>query len=154
MRVRSSDQYVSCCAHKAQCPILSALSPFFPPSIFRSPYTAGTCDKNHSWHIVESPNRNLALSFAAGNATIWKPSPTTPLCSIAVTKIVSSVLERNGVPGAAAGLVTGGKTVGERVVGDSGVDMGKAILRACMRSSQLMVLNQCLSLEVNTSGAK
>ncbi|EAU84047.2 succinate-semialdehyde dehydrogenase [Coprinopsis cinerea okayama7 len=59
---------------------------------------------------------NLALSLAAGNATIWKPSPTTPLCSIATTKIIARVLEDNGIPGAVASLVTGGKEAGEAVV--------------------------------------
>lgn len=68
--------------------------------------------------------RNLALSLAAGNATLWKPSPSTPLCSIAVTKIVSSVLERNGIPGAVAGLVTGGKDAGAAVVESHLVDLG------------------------------
>ncbi|KAI0943150.1 hypothetical protein AcV7_002377 [Taiwanofungus camphoratus] len=66
---------------------------------------------------------NLALSLAAGNATLWKPSPSTPLCSIAVTKIVSRVLEKNGIPGAVAGLVTGGKHVGEGIVESRDVDM-------------------------------
>ncbi|EKM57079.1 uncharacterized protein PHACADRAFT_119267 [Phanerochaete carnosa HHB-10118-sp] len=66
---------------------------------------------------------NLALSLAAGNATLWKPSPTTPLCSVAVTKIVSSVLERNNIPGAVAGLVVGGKNVGEAVVESEHVNM-------------------------------
>jgi len=66
---------------------------------------------------------NFAISMAVGNATIWKPSPSTPLCSIAVTKIVSGVLEKNGVPGAAAGLVTGGKDVGEALVQSRDVDM-------------------------------
>ena len=65
--------------------------------------------------------------MAAGNATIWKPSPSTPLCSIAVTKIVGGVLEKNGVPGAVAGLVTGGKDVGEALVQSRDVDMGKHI---------------------------
>lgn len=69
--------------------------------------------------------RNLSLSLAAGNATLWKPSPSTPLCSIAVTKIISSVLERNGIPGAVAGLVIGGKDVGEAVVESTEVDMGE-----------------------------
>jgi aldehyde dehydrogenase family 7 member A1 len=68
--------------------------------------------------------RNLSISLAAGNATLWKPSPTTPLCSIAVTKIVSGVLEKNGLPGAIAGLVTGGKDIGEAVVQSKDVDMG------------------------------
>lgn len=66
---------------------------------------------------------NLALSLAAGNATIWKPSPSTPLCSIAVTKIVSAVLEKNGISGAVAGLVTGGKDVGEALVESSDVNL-------------------------------
>ena len=67
---------------------------------------------------------NLSISLAAGNATLWKPSPTTPLCSIATTKIVSKVLEKNGLPGAVAGLVTGGQIVGETVVGSKDIDMG------------------------------
>ncbi|KAF8892942.1 NAD-aldehyde dehydrogenase [Infundibulicybe gibba] len=66
---------------------------------------------------------NLALSLAAGNATIWKPSPTTPLCSIAVTNIVSKVLESNGVPGAAAGLATGGKDIGEAITESKDVEL-------------------------------
>lgn len=68
--------------------------------------------------------RNLALSLAAGNATIWKPSPTTPLCSIAVTQIVSRVLEANGIPGAVAALVTGGKDTGEAIVQSPEVELG------------------------------
>ncbi|KAG8889217.1 hypothetical protein FRB98_005410 [Tulasnella sp. 332] len=66
---------------------------------------------------------NLSLSMAAGNATLWKPAPSTPLCAVAVTKIVSKVLEKNGIPGAIAGLVCGGKGVGEAVVGSADVDM-------------------------------
>lgn len=64
--------------------------------------------------------------MAAGNATIWKPSPTTPLCSIAITKIISRVLEANGIPGAVASLVTGDKDVGAPLVNDPGVELGKA----------------------------
>lgn len=69
--------------------------------------------------------RNLALSLAAGNATIWKPSHNTPLCSVAVTKIVANVLEKNGLPGAIASLVTGGRGAGEAIVESQHVDMGK-----------------------------
>lgn len=57
---------------------------------------------------------------------MWKPSPTTPLCSIAVTKIVSGVLERNGIPGAIASLVTGGNDAGAAIVESQDVDMGKS----------------------------
>ncbi|KAL4071772.1 NAD-aldehyde dehydrogenase [Scleroderma citrinum] len=59
---------------------------------------------------------NFSLSFAAGNSNIWKPSPSTPLCAIAVTKIIAHVLEKNGIPGAVSALVSGGKDVGEAVV--------------------------------------
>jgi hypothetical protein len=47
------------------------------------------------------------------------------LCAIAVTKIVADVLEKNGIDGAVAGLVCGGKDVGEGVVGSTDIDMGK-----------------------------
>ncbi|KAK7050018.1 hypothetical protein VNI00_005449 [Paramarasmius palmivorus] len=66
---------------------------------------------------------NLALSLAAGNATVWKPSPTTPLCSIAVTTIIADVLRKNGIDGAVAGLVTGGKDTGEAVVNSRDVEL-------------------------------
>jgi aldehyde dehydrogenase family 7 member A1 len=75
--------------------------------------------------LLRGYQRNLALSMAAGNATLWKPSTTTPLCSIAITKIVSSVLERNNIPGAVAGLVVGDKDVGQAVVESQSIDMGK-----------------------------
>ncbi|CAK5263764.1 unnamed protein product [Mycena citricolor] len=66
---------------------------------------------------------NLSLSLAAGNATIWKPSPSTPLCAIAVTKIISGVLEANNVPGAVAGLITGDKDAGEAITQSRSVDL-------------------------------
>ncbi|TFK29573.1 succinate-semialdehyde dehydrogenase [Coprinopsis marcescibilis] len=66
---------------------------------------------------------NLALSLAAGNATIWKPSPTTPLCAIAVTQIISKVLQENGIPGAVASLIAGDKDVGETLVTSSDVEL-------------------------------
>jgi aldehyde dehydrogenase family 7 protein A1 len=62
--------------------------------------------------------------MAAGNATIWKPSPSTPLCSIAVTNIVARVLESNGIPGAVAGLVTGGKDAGAAIAESPEVELG------------------------------
>jgi|ERR1700722_9445140 len=76
-------------------------------------------------------SRNLGLALAAGNATIWKPAPGTPLCSVVVTKIVSRVLEKNGIPGAVASLVTGGKDVGEALAQSKDIPLG-----------QIVVLNQ------------
>ena len=48
---------------------------------------------------------NFCLSFVCGNATIWKPSPTTPLTAIATTKLLIKVLEKHGLPGALAALL-------------------------------------------------
>jgi aldehyde dehydrogenase family 7 protein A1 len=72
---------------------------------------------------------NLAIAMITGNSTIWKPSPTTPLCAIAVTRLIQPVLERNGLPGAVAALVCGDVAVGKELVGSSAVDMGE--LRFC-----------------------
>ena len=66
--------------------------------------------------------------MAAGNATIWKPSHSTPLCSIAVTKIIAEVLETNGIPGAVAALVVGGRNVGAAVVESQDVELGMLIV--------------------------
>lgn len=85
---------------------------------------------SYTLHVLTHYSRNLALSLAAGNATLWKPSPSTPLCSIAVTKLISEVLQRNGLPGAVAGLVIGGKHVGESLVQSADVDMGM-LVRIC-----------------------
>lgn len=87
-------------------------------------FTDGVYAVSHSAPHLIPCSRNLALSLAAGNATIWKPSHSTPLCSVAVTKIVTGVLEKNGLPGAVAGLVTGGRGVGEAIVESEHVDMG------------------------------
>ena len=85
--------------------------------------------------------------MAAGNATIWKPSPTTPLCSIAVTRIVSSVLEKNNIPGAVAGLVTGGKDVGEAMVQSQDVDMGASVFQNSnqLNEASLLTFSQTVS---------
>ena len=41
---------------------------------------------------------NAFLAAICGNATVWKPSPKTALCSIAVQKICNRVLERQALP--------------------------------------------------------
>lgn len=64
----------------------------------------------------------------ARNTTIWKPAPSTPLCAIAVTKLITPVLERNGLPGATAALVTGGVDVGKEIVGSSDLQLGSSIV--------------------------
>ncbi|XP_053975035.1 putative aldehyde dehydrogenase family 7 member A1 homolog [Hylaeus anthracinus] len=64
---------------------------------------------------------NTAIALVCGNTVVWKGAPTTPLVSIATTKIIAGVLERNGIPGSIASLVTGGSDVGETIVNDKRV---------------------------------
>ena len=57
---------------------------------------------------------NLALSLVCGNTNIWKPHETTSLCAVAVTKIVTDVLEETGYPGIKLKLFSqliGGRTI-------------------------------------------
>ncbi|KAJ3112853.1 Aldehyde dehydrogenase 7 member B4 [Phlyctochytrium bullatum] len=66
---------------------------------------------------------NVALALITGNATIWKPSPSTPLVSIATTKIIEDVLKANGLPGALHSLVCGDADVGKTLVTDDAVNL-------------------------------
>lgn len=56
--------------------------------------------------------------MVCGNAMIWKGAPTTPLVSVAITKVVASVLEKNGLPGAICSLCQGGTDVGQAIAED------------------------------------
>ncbi len=42
---------------------------------------------------------NAFISAICGNVTIWKPSPKTPLCAVAVQNICNEALESGGFPG-------------------------------------------------------
>ncbi|KAH8829146.1 NAD-aldehyde dehydrogenase [Flagelloscypha sp. PMI_526] len=66
---------------------------------------------------------NLALSMTAGNATIWKPAPSTPLIAVAVTKIIAEILEQNQLPGAIASLAVGGSDIGSALVDSSRIPL-------------------------------
>ncbi|KAI8854991.1 aldehyde dehydrogenase [Chytridium lagenaria] len=61
---------------------------------------------------------NVALALITGNTTVWKPSPSTPLVSIATTKIIEKVLAENNLPGAIHSLCCGGADVGEMLSHD------------------------------------
>jgi len=43
---------------------------------------------------------------------IWKGSESTNLVSVATTKIIVDVLERNNLPGGIFNLIVGDKTIG------------------------------------------
>jgi aldehyde dehydrogenase (NAD+) len=82
---------------------------------------------------------NSALSWVCGNVSIWKPSEKTPLCGIAVQKIVAEVFEKNNVPEGVNGLIQGSREVGEWLSTDTRIPllsatgstrMGKAVSAA------------------------
>jgi aldehyde dehydrogenase family 7 protein A1 len=52
-----------------------------------------------------------------------KGAPTTNLCSVAVTKILADVLEKNKLPGAICSLVAGGTDIGEAMAKDRRIDL-------------------------------
>lgn len=61
---------------------------------------------------------NNALAMVCGNTMLWKGAPSTPLVSVATTRIVASVLEKNGLPGAIVSLCQSGTEVGQRMSED------------------------------------
>jgi len=61
---------------------------------------------------------NNAIAMVCGNSMVWKGAPTVPLVSVATTKIVASVLEKNGLPGAIMSLCQGGTDVGQAMAAD------------------------------------
>ncbi|XP_034240488.1 putative aldehyde dehydrogenase family 7 member A1 homolog [Thrips palmi] len=64
---------------------------------------------------------NAAIAMVCGDAVVWKGAPTTPLVSVATTKVVAEVLERNGIPAAICSLAQGGADVGKAMAEDERV---------------------------------
>lgn len=57
---------------------------------------------------------NLAIAMACGDLTIWKGASSVSLVTIASTKIVAEVLERNNCPeGVLTCVIGSGRDVGE-----------------------------------------
>ncbi|NNM60984.1 MAG: aldehyde dehydrogenase family protein [Steroidobacteraceae bacterium] len=61
---------------------------------------------------------NALLAAICGNATVWKPSPKTALCAVAVQKICNRVLERLSLPPIFQMFVDAGTELAERFVDD------------------------------------
>jgi aldehyde dehydrogenase (NAD+) len=79
---------------------------------------------------------NAAIAAVCGDAVIWKPSSSTPLCAIAIQKIVDRVFDAAGHPGVLCTAVGGRDGVGDKMVNDRRVplisatgscDMGRKI---------------------------
>jgi aldehyde dehydrogenase (NAD+) len=67
---------------------------------------------------------NSALAAVCGDATVWKPSSSTPLTAIATIKIAEKICRANKVDPAIFSLVIGdGATVGERLINDPRVPL-------------------------------
>ena len=61
---------------------------------------------------------NNAIALVTGNTTVWKSAPTTPLTSLAVSRIIHRVLTRNHLSPAICSLVTGGADIGSAIAND------------------------------------
>jgi aldehyde dehydrogenase family 7 protein A1 len=66
---------------------------------------------------------NSAVAMVCGNTVLWKGSPTTHLTSVAVTKIITKVLEDNQLPGSICALCTGDVDVGKQLVADDRIHL-------------------------------
>ena len=64
---------------------------------------------------------NALLAAVCGNATVWKPSPKTPLCALAVQRLCEQVLEHHNAPPVFQLLI------------DAGSELGSAPGRRCAR---------------------
>ena len=79
---------------------------------------------------------NAMLAAVCGDVVIWKGSEKTPLCTVAVQRIMARVLERNGLPEGIFSIVTGAREVGEWMTTDprlplisatGSIPMGRAV---------------------------
>ncbi len=61
---------------------------------------------------------NAFLAAICGNATVWKPSAKTPLCSLAVQRLCSRVLERHALPAIFQIFIDAGTELAGRFVDD------------------------------------
>ncbi len=64
---------------------------------------------------------NAFLAAICGNATVWKPSPKTALCALAVQHICNRVLERHGYPAIFQVFIDAGTELATRFVDDARV---------------------------------
>ncbi|MBS3742050.1 MAG: aldehyde dehydrogenase family protein [Candidatus Cloacimonetes bacterium] len=93
---------------------------------------------------------NAFIAAVCGDTMIWKPSSTTPLTAIAVTKIVHKVLKKNDMPTSIFSMVVGrGRTVGEKLINDKNVrlisatgscQMGKRVHQAVAKRYGKVIL--------------
>lgn len=69
---------------------------------------------------------NAMLAAVCGDVMIWKGSEKTPLCGVAVQKIVAKVLKDNNLPEGIFNLVTGDREIGEWMTQDKRIPLVSA----------------------------
>ncbi|XP_041005395.1 aldehyde dehydrogenase family 7 member A1 [Juglans microcarpa x Juglans regia] len=62
---------------------------------------------------------NACIALVCGNCVVWKGAPTTPLITIAVTKLMAEVFEKNNLPGAIFTSFCGGAEIGQAIAKDT-----------------------------------
>ena len=66
---------------------------------------------------------NAFIAAICGNVNIWKPSPKTPLCGVAVQKIVNDALASEGLPPAFFLINDGSNELAQTFVDDTRIDL-------------------------------
>jgi aldehyde dehydrogenase (NAD+) len=66
---------------------------------------------------------NAFVAAIAGNTVIWKPSPKTPLCALAVQQICNKVMERQGLQGIFSLFITDDNDMVKKFVDDTRVPL-------------------------------
>lgn len=65
---------------------------------------------------------NTAIALVVGNSVLWKGADSTPLISVATTKIVADVFERNNLP-SVANLCQGSVDIGKAMARDERINL-------------------------------
>ena len=66
---------------------------------------------------------NAFIATIAGNSVVWKPSPYTPLCSIAIQNICNQVIKDNGYPGVFSLFIESDTELVTKLIHDSRVPL-------------------------------
>ncbi|MGF1670640.1 MAG: aldehyde dehydrogenase family protein [Balneolaceae bacterium] len=66
---------------------------------------------------------NAMIAAVCGDVVIWKGSEKTPLCGIAVQKIIGAVLKENDLPEGIFNMITGAKEAGEWMTTDNRIPL-------------------------------
>jgi len=66
---------------------------------------------------------NAFIAAVCGNTVIWKPSPKTPLCAIAVQNLCHQVMQQSGYEGIFSVVIPSDNTVAEKLIADDRVPL-------------------------------